>query len=418
MAELGHAIGFDETRRGVVNTSFIDFLDCKIAAADLEDSTEYIVIVSALIMGSDPARNDFYFRLEANGSLIGDSDARLEPRNSSSLMGEQYFWMDRYTTPATAVDIQFQGHSDATATNQRCVSFYAVAIKVSDLDAADFEDDENLTNLSSLDSSGWTVGTDITIGDGVSDWLVFGYARCLVDDTGTALLMRITDDAVQVGETLRLSGEDTVEVRHMGFMWALEGIASSDINLEFQTSDAVAGKMDVDRCMIFALRLNQFEDYLIDHDATDTEITSIDTDFGTISVSHTTNTAATRNWMVFGSAIVGTGDDIKQIRHHIKDSSTILFGDATDITDGAMNSHAGSADQLPQVRFGANDSIADSTSITAEIKNQENNDVAPTPDILDAHLGWFTWEFASAGSIITPIQGSNLGADLFNGTLT
>jgi len=397
MAELGHAIGFEEWRRLVDSNSWTDFSFCYIDETDLEANTEYMVIVSALIMGNDPARNDFHFRMEEDGTgtAIGDSEARLEPRDSSSLKGEMYFWMDRYTTPSTPARLRMQGRTDGTSAVQRCISFYGVAIKLDDLDARDYEDAENLTNLTGLDDSGWTEGVSITIGDGASDWLVFGYGRTLVDDFSASLLFRLTDDGTIVGEAIKMTGEDNDEVRQWGSMWALEGIASSDVALEFQTDDAVAGTYDIDRCMIFALRLNAFEDYLIDHDPTDTEIAVVDTDYGTISVSHTTDTGgASRDWMLFGASVISKGDNAGTYRHHIRDDTTRIIGDSSDITDGLMQDYAGNTDIVPNVRFGENAAVAHHASLVANIKNQENNDVIPTPDIIDAHMGWFTWELA------------------------
>ncbi len=393
MGELTHATRVEEQRRLVNTNSFTNFANCNILAADLEDATEYLLIVSCLLMGADTARNDFHFRLH-DGSVIGDSTARIEPRNSSSIFGEMYFYMDRYTTPATAAQINFQGHTDGTSTTQRCISFYAVAIKISDLKATDFEDAENTTNLSGLTDTAWTEGIDITIGDGESDWMVFGYGRVLVDTDGVQIRMRLTDDGTMVGEEIHLEGEDSVEIKHMGFMWVLKGIPSSDINLEFQTDIGTSGLMDIDRCMLFALRLNQFEDYLSDHDTTDTNITATDTDFGTISVSHVTRTGGnSRDWMIFGGSVITTGDDIKAFRHHIKDSSTIIIGDSPDVATGLRQNHAGGEDRVPNIRFGPNAAVTHGTSFTANIKNQEDNDVTPQPVIVDQHMAWFTWQF-------------------------
>jgi hypothetical protein len=394
MAELTHALTVDEERRLVNSTSWTSFTGQNIQASALEGNTEYLLMASALIMGSDVDRNDFYFRLH-DGALIGDSDARLEPRDTSSLKGEMYFWMDRYTTAGTPTQINFQSRTDATSTTQRSISMYMLAIKLADLeDGVDFIDGESLTNLTGLDNTGWTGGGfTIDVGDGVSDWLVFGYCRALSDSSGTQLRMRLTDDGVQVGEAFHLEVEDPVEVRQWGFMWALEGIPSSTLELEFQTNSGTVGLVDIDRNMLFALRLNVFQDYLIDDDTTDVEITAIDTDFGNISVSHTTHTGgASRDWAVFGSAVIGTGDAAKTIRHHIKDGATRLVGDSTEITDGLMQDIAGASDQMPNLRYGEYASVAHNASLTANIKNQENNDVSPTPDILDAHIGWFTWE--------------------------
>lgn len=423
MAEVGHAVAVWEERQNAFSQNWNNFANCLIPAADLEGGTEYLLIVSALIMGSNPALNDHYFRLEENNNgQLGDSFARLEPHDANSGVGEMYFYMDRYTTPSSVEDIQFQGHTDSPTRVVRCISFYAVAIKLSDLDAADYEDAENTTNLSSLSNAAWTNGTSITIGDGVSDWLVFGYARCIVDHNGTALHMRIEDDGTPVGEEVRLSGENTVEERQWGGMWALEGIASSTIDLEFQTNSATSGRMDVDRCMLFALRLNAFEDYLVAHDATDTEITSTGVDYGTISVSHTTSTGgSSRDWVAFGMSIISKGGNDGHYRNHLYDSTspaTIIVGDSTDITNGMIQRYAGNADYVPNLRFGGL-SAASGTEFTAEIKNQENSDVLPTPDIIDAHIGWFTWELAPlATTVINQLQGPNLGADLYNGTIT
>lgn len=418
--EVGHAVTVDEWRHTVFSQSYNTFTDCNIAAEDLIGSTEYIIIISAMIQANDINRNDHYWRLEDDDGAIGDSESRFETRNANSSVGEMYFFMDRYTTPSAPSDIRLRGHSDSPTDVVRCNSFYAVAIELADLNATDYEDSESLTNLTSLSNASWTEGTSITIGDGVSDWLVFGYARCLAQYAPVSIRMRITDDSTQVGEYLEYEDEDSVDIRQLGCMWALEGIASSTIALEFQTDSSTSGRIDIDRSMLFALRLDAFEDHLLTHDATDTEMAVVDTDYGTISVSHTTNTAATRDWAIFGNSIILKSGSDGHYRHHIYDDTTLLIGDSLDtgVDNGVRHVYTGSEDQVVNLRFGEYVRVADATGLIAEIKNQENTDVLPTPDIIDAHMGWFTWELAAASTVImNQIQGSNVGADLFNGTL-
>ena len=362
----------------------------QIASSELTGDANYLLAIMANVGGNNTSANDFRYRLNAGGVLTG-SEARHEPRRSGNNNGHQFGWVGTYTAPSTPVDINLQSNSDGA--NACLISdYHAIAINLDDLAGADYATDEDTTSNANVASGSWTNGASITIGDGSSDWLVIASSHWLIDSASDSLRFRI--DAGGTGRAeIQLEGEDTAEEYCVATMTYLAAPASQTVQAQIRTT---AGNHDCDRTFIAAIRLDAFEDHAGARTTTGTSITGVDTDTTVETLAHTTSTAAARDWVFFGMAINDVGEDSKLTERRLEDSTLgIAAGNIT-----RQSAQHGDTDLVPMLLIGELTSVADSTALDIDYIVQEDGDVTPNPEIVEASIVGFSSELAPSTTAV------------------
>ena len=392
MSEIGHAF---VSQTGLVtsnSTSWSTPTNFEITGGSLTDSKNYILIANCLVGGKSTSNNDFMFQMLENGvGQLGGSQARIEPRRSADNSGHLYFFMDKVTTAASANDYEFQfKRYGAGASNAKINDCQLLMLNLDDLTTDDWEFAEDNTNLNALDNSAWTDGASITAGDG-GNWLIAYSAHVNVDAVAGSIRMALNVDGSNL-DHIDLESEDTDEEYVIGGLAYLDSLSSSTIKLQFQTDSGTAGDLDVDRNAIFALRLAAFEDHFGERDTTDVPITSAGTTTDVGAVTHTTDTADTRDWCFLGYTLSDTGDNGKRIHRR-------LYSAATGAITGDLSDHliiSGTTDNVAIPLIGEEADIDDDTSVALKYQVQEESDVSPNPVFIDTHLMAFTYEIAAS----------------------
>jgi hypothetical protein len=400
MAEIGHSINMDYSAMFTNGTSTWDEVSTTmtIPAVDLDGNSEYLVLTSMLVGGASTADNEMEFRVAANGTQLDFSHARVEPRAATNTQGSVYFWFDRYTTPPAPVAVEPE-HRHISGTLNCFAGFGgSIALKLDDLvENSQFYWDEDLTNHTGLDNTAWTDGASITIGDGVSDYLIFYFAHQIVDN-GTSNGLKVR---VNVGGTalrhIQFEGEDTIEEYCVGSMAVVNAPAASTVvKNQMQLAGPTTGSNDVDCNRIIAIKLTDvFEDYGAFVTAGTNTIANTDTWVpSTGQKDITTSTGASRDWLWFGVMTVDCGDGDKRLNRRLRDIER-----TTDLIDG--NNSTGhtrnndTADEVPLNMFDEELAVANATAIGLRMSAQEEADVVPEPLIRDKFSGGFTFELVA-----------------------
>lgn len=390
MTEISHVVNQSD---GVVTDStdsWTSHTNKRVDVNALNASTDYLVGMFAQIGGSSTAADDFQFRIRSETATLTGSEARIEPRRSSTTSGTSYGWVGVYTTsstPETDRDLRLQTNSDGI---NDCYlgDFYGFALSLGDLDAADYETSEDLTSNANVASGSWTNGASITIGDGSSDWLVFSSSHWLIDAASDSIRFRIDAGGTAHGE-IQLEGEDTAEEYCVATLAFLSAPASQTVQAQIRTT---SGSNDCDRTFIGAIRLDAFEDHAGVRDTTATAITTVDTDTVSGTLTHTVSTPSARNWVFFGLGINDVGDNDKRTHRRIEDSS--LGSIAGNTTDHVVQN--GDTDEVPMMLLGELSSVADAASLDIDYIVQEEADVTPNPTIDETTIVGFSWDIDSA----------------------
>jgi len=398
MTAINYAIEEDSTARSTANSSYTKVGGSgvqEILGAELQASTDYVLIVSAIISGSSASANDFEFIIYIDGVSVTTSYHRLEPRQTASSRGHQYFFIHRFTTTGTPGDIEFRMKTAGvnTASNY---DLYMLAIPVGELTSADFgyiEDTSDFTNVSSV---AWvdTAATFTNPFDGTSDYLLCSFTHWEVDTPSDDLRMQVDLDGGSTSvSSLQFEGEDNAEEYCFGDMVYLAAPAAThDPLLQIRTT---GDRGDCLHSALFYLRLNAFSDHFGTRDVTGVTLSATATDYVVATATHTTDTTGAQDWIVGGSGIKTQTDNSKLTRRRVEDA--VLGVLAGNNVDGILGN--GTADVIGMPVFNVVSAVADATSLDIDYVVVEVSDVSPNYDADEASLWGFTPELAVGGII-------------------
>jgi hypothetical protein len=354
MAEVGHATEF--SAQGTAATTGSGTFakpgasgEWEILGSELDDSSEYLLIVRMHVGGDFTAGNEFEFKVveDSVGDLTG-SHMLYEPRRASSANGSPYTYMRVLTTASTANDYEIHFKSSGSDTASM-VDLEMVMIKLDDLASGDWAYDNDPTD-NSFSGGVYEDGASITIGDGTSDWLIVSTAQWQIDSVTDDCLGRIDIGGSPVMNYSH-EGEDTAEELVIGSFHYEAALASSTtVKNEFTNTD---GSNDVLDNSIFALRLNAFEDHAGGRNTTKTDSNG-STPVQPIGLTYTTTTAADpQEWIAFGQSLSSTqASDQRKTRTSLRVGGTDFAGNDQSVPHFSTN---GSADDQTLNRIGVSD---------------------------------------------------------------
>ncbi len=420
MTEIRHSVNKSfGTVHSSSSSSFVGIsTDMEIDSADLDGNTEYLLISHMIVGGASTSQNDFVFRTAASGSDLGKSYHRTEPRQSSSGNGQGYFWIDRYTTPATPVTIRQEFAHLAGTTNAYAGSGGLIALCLDDLtEDTDFFWDEDNTLYQNISRDNWTSGVSVTIGDGSSDYLILVCAHWLINNATSASPEMRLNVGGSSREEWQHEGEDTAEEFTVGFMGVVTApAASTDVTLEYSMAGTGTGGNDLDRMAIIAIRLDAFEDHFAGRVTTTESMTVVDTWYdGGSSISHTTNTAAARDWLQFGHAFVDVNENNKRLHRRLRDT-TRNISKAVDTSFWQAPNET--TDFVSLFSIDEDLAIADNTAMTWFMQAQEETDVSPAPIVEEKNVAGFTFELVTAPCDQDIIPDSIVASTYLSGAIT
>lgn len=393
-------IGYSWVGSGANNatnsTSWTDIASgIRIPAADLSDDTDYLLLMGMLVNGNSGSQNGFEFRIAAAGSEIsgktinGESGSyqRMEPRRSGTGYGAQYFYMQKYTTPATAVDIDQQFQVQNSSYQSQCTGACSMALKLgTDADSlienTDYWYDEDETDHSSLADAAWTDGASITIGNDSASYLVYVYVRADISDESTSLRFRLGGDLTGYTSTAyaEYEGEDSVEVWQLGSSYFLPALAADTVaTIQMQTNNSTPGGFVVGLNRIAAIRLDAFEQFDAINTTTATEVTPKNTWVEMLANQGFVVSAAAADVAAFGTFAYTTGDANKTLQMRmIDDGSEAEWGAMSNWGQQISN---GASDRRHLFYNGVN-TVSGTYSISTDFDVQERSDVVPASERL------------------------------------
>jgi hypothetical protein len=272
-----------------------------IAGSSLQGSTNYIVIVQSCHGCDNVSSSGNRMRVSTDGGTTAaqDSEQRAELRPSSAFFGEQYFYMQKYQTAATPDDVLVEIHSNGTDT-VRCRDTHILMINLDELGPDFWAWSEDLTDYNNV-TTGTNTSAEVTIGDGIGDWLVFYCTTWNHDTVGHDIELKLRDTAPTNYGDLRFEVEDALETRCYGNVYAFEALAAEE-TLTLRVAGPDGGTSDCLRSAVFAIRMDAFEDYFIHNDeaTSETQIVNVTTTYTVTTATHTTDTSESRDW-VFGA---------------------------------------------------------------------------------------------------------------------
>lgn len=398
MTELNHVYEASSSDWQTTSTSWTDInAGINLDGSNLSDSTEYLLLFAHFINGSDATKNEYETRIETGGLEISGSDLsfhKQEPRRTSTIYGHPYFYMQRHTTPASAINIdqQFRATAGSTCSVREP---WAVALKIgNDADALnenlDIFWDEDTTDYTSLDDSGWTDGPSVTVGNGSDDYLFFAHIKVRVNSTSASIRYRLNGASYPTGDYVELEGEDTDEEWSIGLAWTQGGFANQAVTLQFQTDDSTAGAMDVLNSRIVAIRLNRFENHDIANNGVTTQFAVQGTWYALHANQGFTNVASERQLMALGSLIYKSGDTNKTIQTRVQDDGTMSIIGA--FADWGICVQNGTTDQVPMFSLGKETMSASyDLSVDMDARDQ-NSDVSPAAERVHSCMALFVTE--------------------------
>ncbi|KKL27604.1 hypothetical protein LCGC14_2383490, partial [marine sediment metagenome] len=259
-AAIGHIISKITTGITSTSGSYTNVTGASVAYASMDANTDYAVFVRAYVgNATSSVTNSNKVRLTKGGVEVPGSEQLSEyPTTTVDDVGTLYCWGGIVASGASG-DLQLQQQSGNGADTVFANNVTIMMIKVDDLilNTNVFHDTD--TARVDIHSGNWEeTGAAVTVGDGLSDWLVFG--SVLVEDfsIGTSTPeIRVSDGSATQRGTLTTKGDGT-DVLTLGFMQLWQGVASST-TLSVQAKGSWAN--DKVYASVIAIRLNAFRDY-------------------------------------------------------------------------------------------------------------------------------------------------------------
>ncbi len=264
--EVGHVIKKIITGVSTTSGTYVDVTGAVITFAELEANEDYVVFVRAYIgaAGGNTAGNGC--QLTKGGTLVPGSEMLYEPPWGLvvNLHGMLYYW-GGIVNAGSSGDLQMRiksGNGGVDTAFADKVTFMAIKLTDLVLNTNVFHDID--TTLVEIDDgsfpSAWKdMGASVTIGDGVSDYLVFGSIQ-IEDYTGGAnnVSSRVSDGTnTQLGAGIGMG--DFADTNLLGFcqLWKAP---TADTTLQVQASTS-GWPVDKKYASIIAVRVSAFNDY-------------------------------------------------------------------------------------------------------------------------------------------------------------
>ncbi|KKM81572.1 hypothetical protein LCGC14_1328440, partial [marine sediment metagenome] len=265
-AEVGHIIKKLQTAVSTTSGTYVDVTNAVITFAELDANEDYVVFVRAYV-GADGGNTPLNgIQLTKDGTLVSGSENLYEPPFGlvGNLHGMLYYWGGVIDWGSSG-DLQLQMKSGNGGVDTAFADKVTLmAIKVSDLALGTNVFHDTDTSLVEIDQGGqdpdWLgVGASVTIGDGVSDYLVFGSMQ--VEDflSGSNNAgVRVSDGTnAQIGTYMALG--DLSDTLALGFcqLWKAPA-ASTTLQVQAQCAFFPADKK---YASIIAIRLSALANY-------------------------------------------------------------------------------------------------------------------------------------------------------------
>ncbi len=394
MAEVGHWVAEFEKRMSAATVGLAALSGHEIVAANLDASANYIYIIQDLLMGSSTSVNDFQFRLDGAGIASGSETLmRYEPRNTSSIIGHHYFYIEKVLTPTVSTDLEGQGGNVSTAAvTMRAIAWHGMAIKLDDLASADYAYSRS-TNTFGLNNSFWRAGASVIIGDGTSDYAVFIHTQGSANASGVRLRWRLEMAGAAEGLFNELESEDSRDEYQVGsFLYVPNPGTSITAQVAFQTNSSTANQWSSHRSTIFALRLNAFEQYFAKRGSATVSVAAADTEYTSVSNPFLTGATAARKWFVGCSHVMDSNSNFEQWHRYLYNGASRIAGEGSDVASGMKELQNG-ADRPVCLLMQEIATTTASTSINlyAVFESEARTD----GQMIESHLLAWTWEKAA-----------------------
>lgn len=295
-AEVRHAV----TRvAGAVTTTsdpFVDATGMEILSSALNSGDTYLLIVKVISSNTSSAINTNEIHV-TNGTEIGGSLKRYEsPSATSGVQGQPYTFVGEFVAGANDIKVQ---HRCGSGGGTHSVSFCEmIAINTNDLGSAYTSSVDNVGT--GIDALGYNnTAAAITIGDSLSDYLIFGCGQVIDPLISVVNNIEIAlNDGTSDITMFNMEIEDLQDDHVLGFISVEEAIAPTTFTVSGQTATDTA---DINYAFVAAIRLNIFAEHQISFtlDPADPPSGS-DLDLETLNF---TTTAPTSNWVFWGGLL-------------------------------------------------------------------------------------------------------------------
>ena len=401
MTEIAYGIINSESVQTTTSTSWQDV--GTIASTAFEGSKEYLVIAFGQMGGSSNGVSDYNARLSVvfDDTLPG-TYTNVRPLTAGNNYGNGVAAAIKITQAATPTALKFQirNITGLTTTHVNRVQMVAFKVDPTDTDSdalhsGDYAYSDNTAQVDAVAAT-WVDCESITIGDGASDWLIIFSARQKTGAGASASLdLRLDVGGTQYDETktVRQNGDENRTDMVIHYVSALA--SSTTVKGQFRSNTALG---DLTDNQIMAIRLNAFEDFDGTRDTTGATISAADTDYTAATLTHTTSTAATRDWFFLGQVNTSWNEAGKNIDHWMDQNDVVFAGDHS----GRYLEFRGSTNITNGVLFNTY-SLADGVDTDITIGVQEESDVSPTSSINSGIIVGFTLELAAGGVEQGPI---------------
>lgn len=262
-AAVGHIIS--KLVSGVTTTSatYVAVTGASVPFASMEANEDYAVFVRAYIgnsTSSTTAQNKC--QLTKGGSPIGGSEHIYEsPTTVIDDQGMLYYWGGTLNSGASG-DLQLEHLSGNGSDTVFANNVTIMMIKVDDLilNTNIFHDTD--TGLVEIDTgTPWiSTGAGVTIGDGASDYLVFGSIRIQDFLTGGNIVSIRVNDGTSTKFGSAVVRGDSSDQLTMGFMQLWQAPAAST-TLTVEAQNGMGFPVDKVYASIIAIRLDALADY-------------------------------------------------------------------------------------------------------------------------------------------------------------
>ena len=396
MAEISYTHNESEGANTTTSTSFGNInSNLAVTGANLSANSEYFFCSWMLINGNDGNSAHYEFKMtDDSGADLTGSFALVEPRRVSTAFGHHWFYMHRYTFGASPgnLDQEYRVNTGGSTAANTYGGSVALEIGGAGLTVnTDFFWDEDTTSYTSLSSSAWQDGASITIGNGSDDYLLFFNLHILVNSTSQGIRFRLSIGG-STEKYFEFEGEDTSEEWAMGgYMPIAAPAASTTVTLQFQTTSASAGAMDVDRNCIAAIRLNRFKQHTIGSMSATATMSAANTYYEVITNRLYAPAKNLDNLLVWHSGQTWAGDANKIFWQRISDREATPFNEP-----GGVLPNNG-ADRLSILGVIHDTSNTASTTLSFDVEYQNtNSDVAPPPEIWQSWITVMSTELTAA----------------------
>ena len=402
-AEVGHATARAVTSEQTTSGTYVTFAGAKIAHASLVNNEDYLVyargITSNLTSQSTPLNGA---RLTYNGTEVANSEMLYESKNGATNDRGHPYQFCGIVNSSTVGDLEVQfksGNAGVDTVDMGHITL--LMIKVSDLTLNTNIFHSSSTSLVELDdgdfppTTPFDLGVSVTIGDGVSDYLVLGCVGIGDFTTGgntvTIRMLKDGGSAKVMAQYVRADNSDEIPMGIVGFYEA--PAAGTAITL---TGVGTGFPVDKKYAFLAAIKMSAFAEVHKNYVATGPTLSGFpgDTDIATFNVS---TTLASNNWCFFGSTTENWAAS-SQTEHALVRANIGGAGDVTFAGDAARRIEADGTTHTVS-RFMVSDDVVIGASVTIDADLQLGHPTSVASDVLiETILLAFTWELKPAGA--------------------